>query len=113
MPPELIPIIVVPAMIFCIAYITRVISDNRVRRELMNNNASSDIIQKLFLENRSSDTTGNLKWGIVSIAIGLALACIKVTNLGENDPLTYGIVFLFGGSGLLLFYVLTNRINKA
>jgi hypothetical protein len=113
MPDELIPIMVIPAMLFCIAYITRVISDNRIRRELMNNNASSEIIQKLFLENRNTDTTGNLKWGIVSIGIGLALTCIQVTNLGEDDPLTYGIVFIFGGVGLLLFYILANRIIKA
>ncbi|MFT7687422.1 MAG: hypothetical protein ACI9FB_002775 [Candidatus Azotimanducaceae bacterium] len=113
MPDELIPIIIVPALLFCIAYITRVISDNRIRRELMNNNATSEIIQKLFLDNRDSDTTGNLKWGIVLIGIGLSLACIQITSLTENDPLTYGVVFIFGGAGLLLFYALSNRINKS
>ena len=110
---ELIPIIIVPALFYCIAYISRVISDNRIRREFLQNNASSEIIQKLFIDNRDADTSGNLKWGLVSVAIGLALAVIQVTNLRDHDPLTYGLIFIFGGGGLLLSYVIAEKKEEA
>ena len=110
---DIIPIVIFPALLYCIAYITRVISDNRIRKEFLQNNASEDIIQKLFLDSKHADSSGNLKWGIVSVALGLAFACLQVTNLSDHDPLTYGIMFIFGGAGLLLFYFLQARIEKS
>ena len=103
---NLIPIIIIPAFFLCIGYVTRVISDNRIRRELINNNVPADLIQKLFLENRAESISANLKWGIVMFAIGLALAVIQASHLSEGEPLTYGVVFMFGGGGLLLYYVI-------
>ena len=113
MPGELIPIIIVPAFFFCIAYVTQVISDNRIRREFIKNNVSADIVQKLFLDNRAESISGNLKWGIIMVAIGLALSVIHSTRLSEDEPLTYGIVFMFGGGGLLLYYVVRRVFLKA
>ena len=65
MPGELIPIIIVPTFFFCIAYITQVISDNRIRREFISKNVSADIIQKLFVDKRAESVSGNLKWGLL------------------------------------------------
>ena len=107
----LIPIIIVPTFFYAIAYITRVISDNRIRRTLVDNNASEEIIQKLFLENRDEAVSGNLKWGIVLVLIGAALGVIQVTGLSEHDPLTYGVVFIFGGGGLLVYYAIQSRLG--
>ena len=106
----LIPIIVVPALFYSIAYITRVISDNRIRRTLVENNATEEIIQKLFLENRDEAVSGNLKWGMVLILLGAALGVIQFTSLSEDDPLTYGVVLIFGGAGLLMYYAIQTRL---
>jgi len=88
MPGELIPIIIVPTFFFCIAYITQVISDNRIRREFISNNVSTDIVQKLFVDRRAESISGNLKWRIFIVAIGLALSIIHLARLSADEPLT-------------------------
>ena len=112
MPGELIPIVIVPAFFLCIAFIVRIVSDNRIRRELLTSNASNEIIQKLFLDKPDEGITVNLKWGIVSVAIGLSLAIIQLSHLSGRDPLAYGVVFIFGGVGLLLYYTLRARMDR-
>lgn len=109
MPGELIPIILVPAFFFSIAYMVRIVSDNKIRKELINANATEEIVQKLFLEQRDEVVGGNLKWGIVLISLGLALTLIQVTDFSEDDPVTYAIVLIFGGLGLLLYH----RLQKS
>ncbi|MFP6807164.1 MAG: DUF6249 domain-containing protein [Pseudomonadales bacterium] len=109
MPGELVPLIIVPAFFFMIAYIARLISDNRVRRELINSNADTSTIENLLLKARSENPDASLKWGIVSLAIGLALVLIEVMDLSTDQALTYGITFIFGGAGLLCFYMIKIR----
>lgn len=103
---ELVPVVLFIMMFGVIGYITRVLSDNRVRRELIGNEVGSDVIQKLFLENRAEDFNSNLKWGIVSVSLGAALAIIQFTGLGSDEPLTFGIAFIAGGLALLCYYLL-------
>ena len=100
----LVPIVTFMSMFGVIGYVTRIISDNRVRREMVSNQVSEAIIQKLFLENRAEDFNSNLKWGIVSVALGIALAIIQVTELTSEEPLTFGLGFLAAGFGLLAYY---------
>ncbi len=109
---DLIPIIIVPAMLLCIYAITRVISDNRIRRELINNSVPADLVQKLFLDNRAEAISGNLKWGIVMVAIGLALSVIQIRDVGEDEPFTYVVIFMFGGAGLLVYYFARDRFVR-
>ncbi|NQV64182.1 MAG: hypothetical protein HQ497_02355 [SAR86 cluster bacterium] len=104
MPGELIPIIVVPAMFWMIAYITRVISDNVMRKHLLNKEVSVEVIDKVFLQNRVRDIDTDLKWGMIGIAIGLAFAVISLTGLSADEPMTYAAMFIFAGAGLLGFY---------
>jgi len=101
---EMVPIVMFISMFATLSYITRVISDNRVRRELVANQVSPEVIQKLFLENRAEDFNTNLKWGMVSVALGLALVIIQFTGLNSEEPLTFGIGFLAAGGGLLAYY---------
>ena len=48
----------------------------------------------------------NLKWGILSVLIGVAFAVIHVLNLDADEAMTYAVMFIFGGGGLLIFYAL-------
>lgn len=102
----LVPIVLFIMMFGVIGYITRVISDNRVRRELVSREVSPEVIQKLFLENRAEDFNSNLKWGMVSVALGIALVVIQFTELGGDEPLTFGIAFITGGMALLAYYLI-------
>ncbi len=106
---DLIPIVLFVTLFGVIGYTTRIISDNRVRRELVGKNVDQEIIQKLFLEHRAEDINSNLKWGIVAVALGLALAVIQFTGLSSEEPLTFGIASIAGGSALLFYYMLRQR----
>ena len=103
---ELIPITLFVGMYWMIAYMTRVPSDNRVRRELINVNADAATIEHLFLKAKDENPGTSLKWGIVAVAIGGALVAIHLLGLSAEDPLTYGAIFLAGGSALLVHYAL-------
>ncbi len=103
---EIIPLIVMPALFYLIGFITRTLSDNRVRRELVNAHADNAMIENLFLKSRSENPENSLKWGIVGVSIGIALVFIEILNLSGEQPMTYGIIFAFGGAGLLCFYMI-------
>jgi hypothetical protein len=103
---ELIPIVLFITFFGSIAFITRVISDNRVKRELVSMKADKDTIDYLLLQAPVQQHESSLKWGIVTVALGLAFALIHVLDFDGNDPMTYAIMFIFGGGGLLGHYVL-------
>jgi len=101
---NLVPIALFVMFFGVIGYITRVLSDNRVRRELMHINPDKDTVDFMLLRARQENPEINLKWGIVCVAIGAALGLIHILGLSEDEAMTYAILFVFGGSGLLGFY---------
>ncbi len=91
------------AFLVSVALITRWLSDNRVRRELNNSGASPEMVTQI-MQNPVADPQSSLKWGIVAISIGVALSGIQLLGLDGEDPMAFGLVFILGGAGLLLFY---------
>lgn len=109
MPGEIVPIIIVPAFLFAIVYAIKVISDNRAKRTLINQNMPQEMVEKLFLERPLPDTDSALKWGLIISGIGLAFCLLQVLPFDEDEPITYGLVFLFGGASLLAYYALVSN----
>lgn len=107
---EMIPIVVCSAFFWCIAYITRVISDNRIKRELIKMKADSQTIDYLMLRSPAEGHEGSLKWGMVIVALGIAFAVIELVGLDGDDPFTWGVLFIFGGGALLSHYALKSRM---
>lgn len=103
---ELVPIIIVPAFFFAIVYTIKVISDNRLKRLLISQNMSTDMVDKLFLQQPLPDTHSALKWGLVISSIGVAFCILQLLNFAPDEPISYGIVFLCGGAALLVYYAL-------
>lgn len=103
---ELIPILIVLGFFLMIGFVTRTLSDNRVRRELLQTNADAATIENLFLRSRSENPDNSLKWGIVGVSIGISLVLIELLKLSADEPMAYGLVFIFGGGGLLVFYAI-------
>jgi len=104
----LIPIIATIAMFGSIAYITKVLSDNRVKRELISMKADRETIDYLLLQAPAPTTDSSLKWGMVIVAIGAGLGLIHLLGLDGEDPMTWAIVFIFGGAGLLGHYAMAS-----
>jgi hypothetical protein len=110
---EIIPLVIVPAFFFAIVYSIKVISDNRAKRTLMNQNMPTEMVEKLFLERPLPDTDGALKWGLIIGAIGVAFCLLQILPFDADEPITYGIVFLFGGASLLAYYAfVSNRTEE-
>ena len=96
-----------------ISYITRVLSDNRVRREVLKVDANSDYIRALMADGGRTDPKSSLKWGMVTIALGGALALIHVLGLDGDQALTWGLLALFGGGALIGFYLIADKDESA
>lgn len=104
MPGELVPIVLGSVFLISVAYVIKVVSDNRTRRTLIQQQASSDVIEKLFLEHRPADYESALRQGLLAFGLGLAFAVIAAGQLGPSDAMSYGLLLMFGAGGSLLYY---------
>lgn len=71
-----------------------------------------EMVEKLFLERPLPDTDSALKWGLIIAAVGIAFCLLQILPFDEDEPITYGIVFLFGGASLLAYYALVSNRDE-
>ena len=108
--------IVVPLAFFIsvvvgIVGVTRVISDGRTRRRLLESNATPELAAAVVAPPRNEPFLGEtLKWGLVAGAVGIALIVIQFLPYEAEDPITSGIVLLAAAVGLLSYYVTGRRL---
>ena len=102
--PLIVASIFVPVF-FALVAITKIISDNRTKRKLVDAHVSEEVIHALFMKpRRDPELFSALKWGLVVAGVGLALVVIQVLPYEFNEPIAYGLMFLFAGAGLLAYY---------
>ena len=96
-------------MVFGIAYVS-ITSRNRERMALIEKGADP----KLFESEKKTSTGGILKWALLMVGIGLGIfLATLLVDAGMNEPASYfGMIFLFGGLGLLLSYKMEQKSNK-
>ena len=97
-------------LIVITGFVTKWLSDNRVKRELIKVSATAELSAAL-LSSSVNNEQSTLKWGIVAIAIGVSLVVIQMAHLNADDPLTFGLVSIFGGLGLLTHYFIWRRLR--
>jgi len=110
---DLVPAIVVPAIFFSIVWMVRIISDNKLKKELMNRGLGVEEL-KIFLLNQTmlpkSNPFSNLKWGMVLMSFGIA---IFAGMLSQNDEqqgfVTSGLIFLLSGVSLVIYHIIAKR----
>jgi hypothetical protein len=102
--------IFIPISLFIvIAYIIKVISDNRVRHRLIEKGQVDESIKNVFMENTVLKSLQSLKWGMVLIALGLALFIGQFMPYDIREEITVGGMFLFAGIALLIYYSVVRR----
>lgn len=94
----LIPI----ASFFAVVAIIKFISDNRIRRMLIEKGMVDEKLKYLYREPDRS--LSSIKWGMVLIGIGLALLIGQVFRYDLSDEATIGLMFLFAGLGFIIYY---------
>ncbi len=108
--------IVVPVAVFgAIAYIVKVLSDNRTRKHLIEKGLVGENVKYLFPEKQEDKSLSSIKWGMVLIGLGLAIfigQIVKVNNPEIADEMTIGGMFILSGLALLVYYFIANRMAK-
>lgn len=104
MGPDVIVFLVPIAFFAAIAWTVKIISDNRTRRRLIDSGATEGMVEALFADRaHDPNVPASLKWGLVTIGIGLALIVVQFLPYDFEEPISYGLMFVFAGAGLLLY----------
>jgi hypothetical protein len=90
-----------------VAYISKLIGETRIRRKVLDEQASPEVADSLLASRRSEPSAlSSLKWGLVVLALGVSIIFIEAIGLAFESPLAYGFVMLSAGIGLLGHYLI-------
>ncbi len=103
--------ILVPiAFFFAMVAIIKIISDNRLRQKAIDKNLVDEKTKYLFANSFVLQPLSSLKWGMILVGIGAALFIGNISDL--HRELVFGLMFIFAGAGLLVYYYLANQELK-
>lgn len=103
-------VLALPALV--IIAVTRTLAEARTRRKLIEARLDDETIRALLQRQDRTDRYSSLKWGIVLIAVGLALVLIEVMPRDQEGPLAFGLILLFGGGGLLAYNAVAGIMER-
>ena len=105
--------ILVPLIIFgFIGYIVKVISDNRIRRLLIDKGEINENLKYLYSDKLAFATPGSLKWGMVLIALGLSFLMSEIFSFLDDETGMFASMFIMGGLALVVYYFIATRMLK-
>jgi uncharacterized membrane protein len=108
---EMLPLIV---MLVIIPIIVKQLSENKLRRNLIEKGLVDEKIKYLFLDKPKDYVSSSLKWGMVLIAVGLAVFVGQMAPPDLVQEITIGAMLIFGGLALVLYYIIASkRIKKS
>jgi Domain of unknown function (DUF6249) len=103
--------IFIPAIIFgFFAYVIKILSDNRVRNRLIEKGLVDEKVKFLYHSDIRLKNFTSIKWGMLLIALGLALLIGQLLPYDDHEELTMGLMFLFGGVAFLAYYFMAKRM---
>ncbi len=93
------------------AFVIKVVSDNRIRRRLIESDQLDEKVKFLtFQSGRGpANPLSSVKWGMVMIGIGLALLIGQLFPYDVTEEMTFGLMFLFAGIAFLIYYNIQKR----
>jgi hypothetical protein len=108
---EMLPLI---AMFLVVPVIIKLLSDNKTRRKLIEKGLVDEKVKYLFMDKPKDYVNSSLKWGMVLIAIGLAVFVGQLAPRDLVEEVTIGCMLTFGGLALVIYYLIANnRLNKS
>ncbi len=106
----LVPIAFFVFLAVTIIGLARIISEGRTRRRLIDAGGSAEVARALAANQDEHGLYSALKWGIVTVGVGLAFVIVQFLPYGAQDPIMFGVVLLFLGGGLLTYYATARRL---
>ena len=110
--PEIIALFIPIASFIAIAFIVKSISDNRTRRVAIEKGMLNEDLKYLFYDKFEYHLPSALKWGIILIGVGMAVFVGRIFPYDIIEEVTIGIMLIFAGCGLILYYFIANRMVK-
>jgi len=109
----LVPIAFLLTVAFTLVGVTKIISDGRTRRRLIEAGASPEQARAIAAALRDDPGLyGALKWGIVTGAAGLALILVQFLPYRSDQPIVLGVILVFAAAGLLAYYAAARRMAR-
>ena len=109
----LVPIALFIAFTFTVVSVTRIVSEGRTRRRLIEGGNSPEVLRALTAAGQQDAGLHNaLKWGLVMLALGVALIVVQFIPYGPDEPIAFGIVLVFVALGLLAYYAVGRRMTR-
>ena len=103
---DLIAILIPIVLAVCIVVTIKIIEDARLRRRFLEANADPQLVRAIMSTETDARRGGSLKWGVITIAVGVAFATMWWWGLDAENPLSYALLFVATGAGMLLYRVL-------
>lgn len=103
---ETLPIIV---MLIVFAVSIKFIADYLTRKKLIEKGMVDQNIKYLYADSPESKILSSLKWGMMSIGIGIAIFIGQMAPPDLVEEYTIGGMFVLAGLGLLLYYLIANK----
>lgn len=90
-----------------VAYISKLISDTRLRRKAIEAGLSQEKAASLYQSGWDEPSTRSaLKWGLVIIALGLGLLMVDLFAIDFESPFAYAVLLVATGIALLGYYLI-------
>lgn len=109
---DLIPIFVTGIVFFSFVAIIKIISDNRLRNRLVDKGLVDENVKYLFQPRQAGQPMASIKWGMILVAIGLALLLVQLLPHTFYEEGALGLVLLLAGLALFIYYYIANRKQK-
>lgn len=105
----------VPLGLFAmIVFIVKIVSDNRLRRKVLNSAASEEMAEALLDRQWAEPQTRSaLKWGLILFSLGIGVLFVDVLAFSFESPLAYAVLLLATGLALLVFYAIERNESQA
>jgi phosphatidylglycerophosphate synthase len=108
----LVPIALFVSSVAIILGLARIISDGRTRRQLIAAGVTSEVAAAVLAEpHHDAELRFALKWGLTVGAVGIGLILIQFLPYRPDDPISLGLVLVFGAGGLLAYYGAARRLS--
>ena len=108
---NLVPIAFLLSIAFTLVAITKVISDGRTRRRLIESQAAPELVRAIVTPAQEDlGLYSALKWGVLSGAVGLALIVVQFLPYRPDQPIVLGVILVFAAAGLIGYYLSARRL---
>ncbi len=110
----MVPIAFLLSVAFILVGITKVFSDGRTRRRLIEAGASPELARAIVAAPKDDPGLYSaLRWGMLTGAVGLALILIQFLPFRSEEPIVLGVILVFAAAGLLGYYVSARRLVRS